>query len=157
MEKLRELTKAISEGGEICEIAERYRLRARIYEEKKDYNSAMADYMEAAKLIKWSMDYEAIARLYERKRDYDSAIAFYTKGIRAGMRCGDGRAESYFGRGKVYFKLKNYDAAISDLKKSIRDCFSSENKCKGCADCYNMIGKAYLAKGKESEPEKKNG
>ncbi|MCL2282564.1 MAG: tetratricopeptide repeat protein [Fibromonadales bacterium] len=150
---IKALSKAIGLKGEDCDIAECYFIRALIYAEKKDYDSAMADFAEAAKLRKWSRDYEGIAGMYEEKGDFDSAIAYYTKGIKVGKRCGEGY-DSYFFRGKIYLEhKKNYDAAISDLKKSIKICGITK-ECKGCAECYRMISEAYLAKGDKRNADK---
>jgi tetratricopeptide (TPR) repeat protein len=137
-------------GLEDLDIAECYYFRAMIYAKKKDYDPAIADFAEAAKLRKWSRDYDGIASCYEEKGDYDSAIAYYTKGIKVGKRCCEGY-ESYFGRGKIYLEhKKNYDAAISDFKKSIKACgISPDSKCPGCAECHKMIDKALRAKTKE--------
>jgi len=137
-------TEDYEEGdGENLDVAECYRIRADIYFKRKDYDSAMADYAEAAKLIKWTMDYEGIARCYEKKKDWDAAIVYYTKGIRFGIRSGDGRANSYHCRGKIYLEhKKNYDKAISDLKKAIKDCWVESSDCKGCLECKEMIAEA---------------
>ena len=100
------------------------------------------------KCIQWYMG--KLARKSEdvKKEDFDSAIAYYTKSIRVGKRSEESY-ESYRGRGKIYLEhKKNYDAAISDFKKSIKICGGTK-ECKGCAECYNLIGKAYFAKGND--------
>ena len=103
----------------------------------------MADYTEAAKLRKWAEDYEDIARCYEKKQDWDAAIAYYTKALRA---C-NLRINSYHCRGKIYLEhKKNYDKAISDLKKAIKDCWVESSDCKGCLECKKMIAEAIRRK-----------
>ena len=151
---IKALSKAISLKGktkdygddyvwEKLDVAECYVIRGNIYFERKDYDSAMADYTEAAKLRKWAEDYEDIARCYEKKKDWDAAIAYYTKALRA---C-NLRINSYYCRGKIYLeRKKNYDKAISDLKKAIKACCKAhsglESCCKYCLEYEKMIAEA---------------
>jgi len=103
-----------------------YYIRGEAYFKNKDYNKAIADFNEAIKLHNWRNTskretYFYLGEAYYAKKDYNRAKEvlktidpddYYMRSILK-----DGK--SYMRRGKLYFKMKEYDLAILDFNTAI--------------------------------------
>jgi serine/threonine-protein kinase len=111
---LAELTAAIAREPN---NAERYVDRAAVYFERKEYDSARADYQQALRL-----DPENAEALFGRgylhlQRDEDDlALADFTEVIRLAPEV----AEAYAARGSVYAARKDYPRAVADFNEALR-------------------------------------
>jgi tetratricopeptide (TPR) repeat protein len=98
-------------------------LRASLYNDKNDFDRAIADYRETFKLEpgnayarKGLIDvYSSRAIDYEQKGDYDREIADCSEVIKLDP----SNEGAYFGRGYAYFKKQDHDRAIADYSEAI--------------------------------------
>lgn len=94
-----------------------YVMRAAIYQERKELDSALADYAEAIKLDAthaWVYNNRGIA--WTDKKEYDRALADFE----AGIRLEPNNAKIYNNRGTIWRLKGVHDAAIADYNDAIR-------------------------------------
>jgi tetratricopeptide (TPR) repeat protein len=115
------------------------------YNNKGDYDRAIADYTEALRL-----DPNLVAAYFNRgdayrnKGDYDRAIADYTEALRLDPNLASNLnpnfAFAYNNRGIAYYEKGNYDRAIADYTEALR-------LNPNYTEAYNNRGIAYYEKG----------
>ena len=92
-------------------------LRALIWQDKKDYDLAIADYSEAIRLLPgYASLYINRGIVWIDKKDYDRAIADFNEAIRLDPK----RATAYNSRGLAWCNKKEFDKAITDCSEAIR-------------------------------------
>jgi tetratricopeptide (TPR) repeat protein len=102
-----------------------------------DYNRAIADYTEAARINPSNAEAYGLRGLtYFYKGEYDRAIADCTEAVRLAP----DYIGAYHNRGNAYFKKEEYDKAIADFTETIK--FDPND-----AAAYNDRGIAYFEKG----------
>jgi tetratricopeptide (TPR) repeat protein len=106
------------------------------YDDKKDYDRAIADYTKAIAINPVAATYSNRGYAYTHKRDYDRAFADYAKAIAIDP----DYAETYFNRGNAYDDTKDFDRAVVEYSRAI------EIDPKQ-ADFYSDRGLAYAANG----------
>jgi tetratricopeptide (TPR) repeat protein len=117
--------------------AEAYTKRGKVYEEKGDYDQAIADHNQAIQFNpNLAIAYTNRGLAYYRKGDYDRAIADHTQAIRLNPNL----AEAYFSRGNGCYSKGEYDRAITDYTQAIR-------LDPSFANAYSNRGIAYFNKG----------
>jgi tetratricopeptide (TPR) repeat protein len=85
--------------------------------DKKDYETAIADFTEAIRLDpNYKEAYKDRGRSYGNKNDYDRAIADYTQAIRIDPNYKDAHTI----RGNAYYFKRDIDLAIADYTNAIR-------------------------------------
>jgi tetratricopeptide (TPR) repeat protein len=111
---------------------------AKEYEDKGDFDNAIAEYTKAIKLDPDNAAaYRSRGEMYSLdKDDSDRAIADYTQAIKLDP----DNAEAYTKRGGVYRQKGQYDAAINDLDAALR-------LDPNYASAYFYRGGAYYMKG----------
>ncbi len=107
-------------------LAAPYRLRATIYIEMKDMDSAMKDIRFMTQQFPWSKDVQELTGWAAKqmlnhghavfKNNLEQAIAKYDMALDINPQC----AEAFYWRGVAYSKLKKTELAYSDLKQAIR-------------------------------------
>ncbi len=107
-----------------------YNYRGYAYNEKGEYDLAIADYTESIKLKPSASAYSNRGSAYNWKGDYDSAIKDCTESIK--LKPND---SAYSNRGCAYTGKGDYDSAIKDYTESI--------KLKPNAPAYSNRGSAY--------------
>ncbi len=94
-----------------------YNNRGRIYERRKEWDLAMADYKQAIRINpNYAKTHKNIGMIYERKGDIPSAIAAYSKAIEVKPNYSaayNNRALLYIKSGKMDLALADYNSAIS--------------------------------------------
>ena len=103
------------------------------YENKKDYDRAIADYSEAIKLEPTASRFHYRANINYTTKNYDQAIADYNEAIRL-----EPNALRYTDRADTYHIKKDYDHAIADYGEAIRR--------EPTAARYTARGNSYVAK-----------
>ncbi len=111
-----------------------YNYRGYAYNEKGEYDLAIADYTESIKLKPSASAYSNRGSAYNWKGDYDSAIKDCTESIKLKP-----NYSAYSNRGCAYTGKGDYDSAIKDCTESI--------KLKPNAPAYSNRGSAYNGKG----------
>ncbi len=87
------------------------------YDDKGEYDRAIADYDKAIELKPNNpVAYNNRGNAYSSKREYDRAIADYSKAIELDPKLA---AASYNGRGGAYADQEDYNSALPDLNKAI--------------------------------------
>jgi tetratricopeptide (TPR) repeat protein len=128
-------TRAINSGARNPAI--NYNNRGNAYHNKRDYDSAIADYSQAIRIDpKYALPYNNRGNSYHAKGDDDRAIADFNEAIRLDSRY----FEPYNGRGNSYHSKHDYDSAIADYSEAIRIN-------PKLALPYNNRGNSYHAKG----------
>jgi len=85
--------------------------RGNAYNDKNDYDRAIADFSEAIRLDpKYAFPYDGRGKAYYGKNDLDHAIADFSQAIRLDPKY----ASPYNDRANVYYDRKDYDRAIAD-------------------------------------------
>jgi lipoprotein NlpI len=93
-------------------LAFAYNNRGIAYDEKKDFDRAIADFTEAIRLDpKYAAAYDNRGNAYNAKGDFDRAIPDYTEAIRLDPK----NAFAYRHRGLAYFYNGNFAKALADL------------------------------------------
>ena len=111
--------------------------RGLAYENKGDYNHAIADYSEAIRLNpNFANAFNNRGLAYAGLGDFDRAIADYSEAIRLNPNF----AEAFDNRGVAYEKKGDHDHAIADFSEAIR-------LNPNFANAFNNRGVAYKAKG----------
>jgi len=142
------------------ELARQYLYRGVEQGLKQEYDLALADYAEAAKIDKKYADaFYNRCVIFNLKKEYDSAIADCSQAIKlgptpnamaatGGERLGNERTISdyYSERGFAYFKKDDYVHALADLDNAIR--MNPKN-----ARALKNRGLAYEAKGDTERAE----
>ena len=94
-----------------------WRQRGLIWNEKKDYDKAIADFNEAIRLDpKLALAYNNRGNAWDAKKEYDKAIADFNEAIRLDPKL----ALAYNNRGTAWMAKKDYDKAIADYNEAIR-------------------------------------
>ena len=101
--------------------AELWRNRAYQYEQIKNYNSAISDYLVSIKLFKEnnkksSGSYLSVGRLYEKVGDFQKAIVYYSRSIEECEKCYGG----FKLRAYAMEKLNGKGSGCFDHKKAIQ-------------------------------------
>jgi tetratricopeptide (TPR) repeat protein len=107
-------TKQIRDGNDLRYA---YNLRGCIWDEKGEYDKAIADFSEAIKLDPTSpsaFQNRGLAKL--RKNDYENAIEDYN----AAIRLDPGNPVLYYNRGSAYYTMRKHDKAIADFNEALR-------------------------------------
>ena len=94
-----------------------YVARAVIWEDKGDYDAAIADFNEAIRLdptFKWAYNNRGFA--WKQKNDYDRAISDFNTAIHLDPK----DAMPYMNRANAWSHKKQYDKAMSDYDEAIR-------------------------------------
>ena len=121
-------------GGDLAIL---HRNRGDGYNNKGDYDRAIADFNETIRLDPKDVHaYNNRGNAYQHKRDHDRAIADYNEVIRMNPK----HAEAFNNRGRAYHNKLDYDRAIADLDEAIR-------LNPKYAVAYNNRGNAYQNKG----------
>ena len=111
-------TRAINSGlfrGK--QLAINYNNRGWAYNDKGDYDRAIADLSEAIRLDpQLAFAYQNRGMSYIGKRDYNRAIADFSDVIRLNPKGAGG----YSGRARSYVMKEDYDRALADLTEAIR-------------------------------------
>jgi YidC/Oxa1 family membrane protein insertase len=110
---------AIIQSGRLSgkSLAEVFNARGTAYSDQNDYDSAIADYIEALRLDpKYANAYNNRGNAYRSKNDYDRAIADYNETIRLDPK----HAIGYNNRGVAYLRKMDHDRAIADFIEAIR-------------------------------------
>jgi tetratricopeptide (TPR) repeat protein len=100
-----------------------YYARGNVYQSKRDYDRAIADYTEAIRLSsRFYQAYFLRAYIYSEKNDFDRAIADYTEVIRIDPQDGQNGYKfwAYNNRGLIYEKKIDYNRAIADYEAALR-------------------------------------
>ena len=88
-----------------------------VWSEKLDYDKAIAEYSEAARLDpELANAYYCRGDAWLAKKDYDKAIADHNESVRLDPRS----AQAYYGRAVVRSEKKDFDKAIEDYDEAIR-------------------------------------
>jgi lipoprotein NlpI len=117
-------------------LAAAFNNRGIAYDDKKDFDRALADYNEAIRLNpKDAHAFNNRGVAYDNKKEYDRAIADYDAAIRLNSKL----AAAFNNRGNAYRAKKDYDRAIADYNEAIR----LDPKY---AEAFNNRGRAYRAK-----------
>ena len=94
-----------------------YNSRGLVWDEKGEYDIAIADYNEAIRLEPSEASYFSNRGLaWDAKKDYEKAIADYNEAIRLDPKY----AMAYHNRGTVWYAKKDYEKAIADYNEAIR-------------------------------------
>jgi tetratricopeptide (TPR) repeat protein len=102
--------------------ARTYAIRATIWDEKHDYDKAIADWSEAIRLEpNQPSAYVERGSVFFDKKEYDKAIADYTEVIRLNPKSG----VAYGNRGSAWWAKEEYSRATYDYIEAIR--FDPEN------------------------------
>jgi tetratricopeptide (TPR) repeat protein len=123
--------------GDNTNNATAYVNRGKEHVNKKDYDSAIADFNEAIRINpNDSSVYFYRGYAYYNKNNYDSAIANYSLSIKIDPN----NPVTYFNRGNAYFNKNDYSNAIVDysLSMKINPNNASTYFCRGYA--YEAIG-----------------
>ncbi len=115
--------------------AEFLKIRGFAYEDKRDYEHAIADYSRSIELLPIAEAYKTRGNAYVSNRDFDPAIADYSKMIELAPE----DASAYNSRGTAYASKPEYDRAIEDFTKVI--------ELTPTAAAYDTRGNAYANKG----------
>lgn len=145
--RIRELSKIITEHPNKWKA---YLYRGYAYDDKKDYDSAIADYKKAKKLGCDEEQYlNAISisisnryQITKNAADRDLALSHISKAI-------DINPDNpiyYINRGSIYFELNNFDTAEQDFDMAI--AIDPEN-----SEAYSNKASLYLEKSKNAEKE----
>jgi tetratricopeptide (TPR) repeat protein len=97
-------------------VAIAYRHRCRAYENKSDFDRALADCTEAIRLNPNYVAFNERGNVYGKKGDFDRALADYNKAIRLDPKS----ATPFNGRGTVYYQKGDFDRALADYSEAIR-------------------------------------
>jgi len=99
--------------------ARAYINRGIAWQNKGDYDKAIADYNRAIELDPKNADsYSRRGDLRFRKDDYDQAIADYTRSIELNPK----HSDSYNGRGQAWAGKGDWDKAFTDFNRAIKLC-----------------------------------
>ena len=97
--------------------AANYMARARAKQDNGDFDGALADYAEAARLDPKNVGaYTAQATIWTMKDDFDKAIAAYDRAIAADQT----RAETYALRAHAYDQKGDRKRALADINRAIK-------------------------------------
>ena len=136
-EKWDEAIADLSQFIEATNDAAAYVNRGYAYNEKNEYDLALADYNKAIELKpNYENVYNNRGSAYKGKGEYDKALADYNKAIELNPNY----AEAYNNRGNVYSDKGEYDKALADYNKAIE-------LNPNYAEAYNNRGSAYQSKG----------
>jgi tetratricopeptide (TPR) repeat protein len=106
------------------------------YDDKKDYDRAVADYAKAIAINPAAATYSNRGYAYTHKRDFDRAFADYAKAIEIDPEY----ADTYFNRGNAYDYTMDFDRAVVEYSRA------NEIDPKQ-TDFYSDRGIAYAANG----------
>ena len=148
-----------------CFAALAYISRGFAYNEKGDYDQAIADYDQALLLKpKDAVAYNNRGAAYNEKGDYDQAIADYNQALRFNLRFKpkagyyNNRGFAYCNRGDAYRKKRNYDQALGYYKKANDDFREASVLRRDHATSYLNMGELcddlaalYLTLGKHND------
>src|SRR5579872_1001954 len=97
--------------------AELSTIRGTIWDEKHEYDKAIADFDEAIRLDPQSSTaFRRRGHVWTDKQEYEKAIADFDEAVRLDPN----DARGYFGRGRVWFEKKAPEKALADLTEAIR-------------------------------------
>ncbi|MBS1771455.1 MAG: tetratricopeptide repeat protein [Bacteroidetes bacterium] len=97
--------------------ATNYYNRGVIWNDKGEYDKAIADYNEAIKIsVNYVDAYNNRGNSWSNKREYDKAIADYNEAIKINPN----DADLYYNRGNSWDFMGEYDKAIADFNEAIR-------------------------------------
>ncbi len=121
---------------------ENYQKRGIIWQDKGEYDIAIADYNEAIRLAPSDpIPWVSRGLAWNDKKEYDKAIADYTEAIRLDPK----DASAYNNRGIAWNAKKEYDKAIADYTEAIR----LDPKF---AFAYNNRGNAWMTRRNTTRP-----
>ena len=94
-----------------------YFYRGNAYNDKKEYDRAIADYNQALLLNPKSAEaFNNRGNAYNDKGEYDRAIADFNQALLLNPK----DAEAFYNRGNVYSNKKEYDRAIADFNQALQ-------------------------------------
>jgi tetratricopeptide (TPR) repeat protein len=117
--------------------------RAMEFYEKKDFENAIAELIDAVRIDKTLLP-QLIALYFERganclnEKDFENAIASFTEAIKLDQKY----AQAYFGRAQAYFGKGDYGPSISDYTAAIQHDLGNDT-----ARAYKLRGAAYIGQG----------
>ncbi len=118
----------------------------------KAYEDSIASALIIADKNLESNAYNPLSGIYLDQQDIQKAYDLISKSIAIKQETGDlrGLAFALYGRGKVYFKLKNLDSAELDFKEAIRIHFEMRERL-GIGMAYYKLAQLYLHTNKPKE------
>jgi tetratricopeptide (TPR) repeat protein len=97
------------------ESAEAYTNRGNAYDNKGQYDKAIADFNRALEISpKFAMAYNNRGNAYDSKGQYDKAISDFNKALELNPKY----ADAYYNRAIAYYFKKEYDNAWDDVNKA---------------------------------------
>jgi tetratricopeptide (TPR) repeat protein len=117
-QKVDNCTALIQSAGHTSQVlASAYLNRGFAYDNKGDYDRAIADYGEAIRLHpQFALAYSNRGIVYNRKGNYDRAFADFGEAIRLNPKL----PNAYAGRGWAYHGKGDFDRAFADFDEAIR-------------------------------------
>jgi signal transduction histidine kinase len=111
----------------------------------KAYEDSIRSALEIKDRNLESNAYNPLSGIYLDQNNIDKAYEIISKAVVIKRATGDirGLAFALYGRGKVFFKTKEYDKAEADFKEAIR-IHLEMNERLGIGMCYYKIAKLYL-------------
>jgi tetratricopeptide (TPR) repeat protein len=127
----------VKQQGTGSQLSATYFLRGRAYQQKGEYDQAIADFDQAITLKPDDAGtYSSRGDAYRKKGEYDRAIADYDQALALEP----DYAEAYYGRGLTYSLNGEYDRAIKDFDQALA-------LKPGYAEAYYGRGLTYRLKG----------
>jgi hypothetical protein len=126
------------------------------FDDEKNAIKAYEDSIASALIISdknlESNAYNPLSGIYLDQQDINKAYDLISKSVTIKQETGDlrGLAFALYGRGKVYFKLKELDRAESDFKEAIRIHFEMKERL-GIGMAYYKLAQLYLHTNKPKE------
>ena len=145
------LEEAYDQAIKLEPTASRYFYRGVAYDNKGDYDRAIADYTEAIKLEPTTARYFNRGLAYANKGDYDRAIADYEQVIKLDANY----ISAYYYRGIAYYNKKDYDRAIADYEAVLRIDPNHANAKNNIANAQKQYQSVLTAEKRKQEAEEK--